>query len=273
MALSPLSDHFYQFVLASNPSLLKEVSFQKKYWRTVFYRRALETLFVAALMNGAQTFTVSQGSPFLLPATGLGLSALFLRGRTILFGIFLGYALHEGLYQAILWTLTLFLIRETCLQHIGATIPLRKPKTLLAFTGISLFYLLFLPQTFAHLNGILYLTPLCLTLEPFALEKFLAHENRRAWIGAFMLFIVHGSLLFLPPHYLPAAMWILPFFVGLYAFYFPPIFVGLSLLILSTLILTLPYGWLSAEWLSLQACIALSISLYRAPNPLHLPSA
>lgn len=273
-------------------------SFQTDYLRIYGLRRVCETLFIAALIYGCQQHLLIDGffGP-ISPVTGAALSALFLRGRTMLLGIFLGNLisyitsqvdLPSALLFSSLFTGTVFLTREVCLRWIGPVAPLSKANVLFQFflvaslfSGIHIllvnaFLIRPIPLYISWLgevNGILYLTPLCLLLEPFANERYF---NRQAWHWwVFSLALIASQLLiFLVPE---SAMnihlglsCVIFALVCLYGYYFEPIplgitLLGLSVLYLGTSLMQSAYDSnLIITVLALQALLGFSISIARA---------
>lgn len=194
-SLSPI-DQFYQALLAKKILDLKPNFFRRRYLQIYWLRRLIETLFLTALINSTQIFSLSTGSESALsPATGIALSALFLRGQTMLLGIFLGSFISHlshhvpvmlSLFYSTYFTLYIFLIREACLRWIGTVIPLNKVsvfiKFLLVCSILSIFYLFSLkfmfsaninlfPRWLSEINGILYLTPLCFLFDPYSFDN------------------------------------------------------------------------------------------------------
>lgn len=186
-------DQFYQALLTKKIVNFKPNFFRQRYLQIYWFRRVIETFFVTALVNNTQIFSLSigTGSAF-APASGIALAALFLRGRTVLFGIFLGTLIshtthHVSIPLSLLYsacfTAYIFLIREICLRTIGPVIPLPNRRIFNQFLLIcaisSAIYLFLLQSAFsaqinlplrwlAELNGILYLTPLCLLFDLYS---------------------------------------------------------------------------------------------------------
>lgn len=273
-SLSPI-DQFYQVLLAKKILVDNPNFFHRQYLRKVWFRRILETLFTAGLINSSQSFLYSAyQEPALSPAAGIALSALFLRGRSVLPGIFLGilisYLINQlawgsAFIQSIAFTLYIFLIRETCLRLLGAVLPLPNILIFLKFIMISAFYsgiyaYLFHLSWIAELNGILYLTPLCLLFDPYSLETLLNKQAKFVWLGLLALILLQLLLLYFMPAPLSLlAGSIMMLAVLTYAFYFSPVACGIALLCLSAIYLSLnqtePYIY------ALQALLGLSLAL------------
>lgn len=285
---------FYEAVLTKKNLLAKPRSFRADYLRHFWIRRVCETLFVTALISGSQQHLLMDGifGP-ISPVTGIALSALFLRGRSMLVGIFLGNLISylfsyvpmgaAMLYSSI-FTLYILLIRETCLRLMGPVTPLDKVETLIQFTVICSFFsalhvilmstVLIIPISFyqtwlGELNGILYLTPLCLMFEPFSTERFFTKQAWRWWICSLVILVLQCAMLVAPESYIfPTSMTMFAI-ICVYAFIFEPIPLGFTLLGLSVLYLGTSFSQHAYESkaiitiLLLQAIISLSITICR----------
>lgn len=186
-------NQFYQALLTKKIGDCKPNFFRHHYLQIYWFRRLIETFFIAALVNNTQIYFLSIGTESAFsPASGVALAALFLRGRTALFGIFLGtlishtthhVSIHLALLYSACFTIYIFLIREICLRTIGPVIPLPNWRIfnlfLLICAILSAIYLFLINYAFsahiniflrwlAELNGILYLTPLCLLFDLYS---------------------------------------------------------------------------------------------------------
>lgn len=199
---------------------LENSAYSKNYRRLVFSRRLAELIISSALIFMGQQF-VTDNAFFaaIWPATGVGLSALFLRGHFLLCGIFLGsflsylhnhFPLPFCLTQSLLFTFYLYLVRVLSLKWIGPITPLAENSTFFHFLFLlSILTLLPIAGLFlelslrfrafevtwfhlvaawlGHLNGILCLTPLCLVLDPFTPKRYF--KTWQSW-QAFTIFIL-----------------------------------------------------------------------------------
>lgn len=266
-------------------------------------RRVFETLFIAALIFGSQQHLLIDGifGP-ISPVTGIALSALFLRGRTMLLGIFLGnlisYLVSQidlpiAILYSFIFTCYIFLTREACLLWIGPVVPLNKTKSLIQFfiicaifSGIHVLLvseLLIVPLSLysswlGEVNGMLYLTPLCLLFEPFAHERYFTKRAWR-WGAVTIALMACQTAIFLVPENFEFALSLIVFaLVCLFGFCFPPIPLGVTLLGLSVLYLgtsLMQSAYDSREIITvlmLQALLGYSISIHRYNKKSNIPN-
>lgn len=201
---------------------------QSHYNRVYFTRRICEWLFSAILIFGGQQFLLNNGlyCP-VWPAAGVGLSALFLRGNILVLGIFTGtfasylfnhFPLTVSLANSLMFTLNLYLIRLVCLRFFGSIAPMHSTRIGFQFIFVTLVfcalhtgwqYLFYpdLPWLMAFIgetNGILCLTPLCLSLEPFVVKRLFVKGSLKAWLLGGAIVLGHTLFFFLP------ASWAIP---------------------------------------------------------------
>lgn len=252
---------FYE-ILSKNRSCANRSSFAARYQLLVLKRRLFEVLLSSLLIFGGQQFIIQNHffSP-VWPAAGVGLSALFLRGNFILFGVFLG-VFTSFLYYRLPWLTSLmqgsafiaflYLFRQVALRWIGAVIPLAKWQDLWKFFGLTaLFsaahaYATLLIGTTDHqfpvffkwyvawlgeMNGIFCLTPLCFIFNPFIPQRFFQQQTNTWWIIALILIFCH-FLYFVIPSGTPSFAFslIMLILMGIYAYQFGQIPTCLTLL-------------------------------------------
>lgn len=284
-SLSPINQ-FYQALLEKKVLGIKPNFFRQRYLKIYWLRRIIETFFVAALINTTQTFSLSTGSESTLsPATGIALAALFLRGRTMLVGIFLGtfisHLIHHvpavsSFFYGVCFTLYIFLIREICLRWVGPILPLNKIsifiKFLLICAILSIGYLFLLKFIFtpninllsrwlSEINGILYLVPLCFLFDPYSPETLFNKKQKKWWLSTIGLLILQLLLLFIPAKFFIMGSLFMLTGILAYAYYFPPITVGITLLCLSAFYIGLNIS--TPVIFVLQAMLGLAFSLKR----------
>ena len=219
---------FIDAVVTKNLVENQQRSFAANFRALQLIRRSVEFIISTLLVFGGLQLLLQNGfySP-LWPATGVGLSALFLRGYFILGGIFVGSLLSylynnfdflHSLGQSILFTLTLFAIRFLSLRYIGPVAPLSKLSVLLKFIylivlicALHVFFVLLiglekLPTLIewysawlGEINGILCLTPLALVFDPFVPQRYFSKLQWRWWSMALILITLQGLYFVLPP--------------------------------------------------------------------------
>lgn len=238
--------------------------YRNRYLRLVFTRRATELAVCTLLIFGGQQFFVQNHFySALWPASGVALSALFLRGNFLILGIFLGsfasYALNSvsllmsGLYS-LLFTCCMFLIRYLSLRIIGPVTPLAHRAILVKFIVVVILlsgihtgalcqvmppYFQWLQSWLAEITGILCLTPLCLTFEPFAPQRYFTLKAWRWWLSAIILIGCYFLFYWVPAG--APSLWLsLIFFCGIcaYAKAFGQIPLGITLLGISVVYLS-----------------------------------
>ncbi|MGE3319234.1 MAG: hypothetical protein AB7I18_08045 [Candidatus Berkiella sp.] len=235
---------------------------QSRYNRIYFTRRICEWLFSAILIFGGQEFLLKNGlySP-VWPAAGVGLSALFLRGDILVLGIFTGtfasylfnhFPLTVSLANSLMFTLNLYLIRVVCLRFFGSIAPMHSTRVCLQFVLVTLFfcalhtgwqYLFYpdLPWLMAFIgesNGILCLTPLCLSLEPFVVKRLFVKGSLCAWLFGGAIVLGHTLFFFLPATWAIALAAALFVALCLYANHFRAASTGMLLLGISVVYLS-----------------------------------
>lgn len=255
----------------------KTPSYHSIYQRLVIKRRVTEFVMCYLLILGGQQLLIQNifFAP-LWPAAGVALSAVFLRGNTMLLSIFMGtltslWVFHPPLLPSLfysgLFTLMIYLIRYCALRYIGAVQPIVQRRILINFIGIiSVFCALhitllqFLGELpwiisfLSEMNGFLCLTPLCLIFTPFVPAEYF-HAKLTWWRWALLIIFAHSLFFFLAPG-LPSIMLAVGFFfiLAFYARIYGQIPTGIALLGISTLYLggTLPFPHLfsplSSEW-------------------------
>jgi hypothetical protein len=231
MDLKERHEAFKKVVLTKNFSLSNPIIFKRRYQKIFLYRRATELVFGLLLIWGGQQFVLQNHffSP-LWPASGIALSALFLRGNIMLGGLFLGsflsfYYYHfDVLFSLILSGLFMFYIyaiRQLCLRYIGPVAPLIKQtifwKFIALLTPLSAAYALIFFKILkliepsltllpihigffwiAQMIGILCLTPLCLSVDPFDYQYYFSKENKTWWGVSLLIFSAHLLYYILP---------------------------------------------------------------------------
>lgn len=229
---------------------LENSLYLKNYRRLFFSRRFAELIISSALVFVGQQFLFdSEFIAMIWPVTGVGLSALFLRGNFLLLGLFLGsffsyyynqFPLSVGLSLSLLFTVTLYLQRALSLKWIGPITPLAEMSIFLRFffllAFLSIFYIcglfwllsLYYPQfavnpikiliaELSYLNGILCLTPLCLIFDPFTSKSYF-HTFQGWQLFAILLILCHFTMtLPLPTWYILSAGPVLFFMLLLFA--------------------------------------------------------
>lgn len=235
---------------------------QSRFNRLYITRRLFEWLFSAVLIFGGQEFLLKNGlySP-VWPAAGVGLSALFLRGDILLLGIFTGslasylfnnFPFTVSLGNSILFTANLWLIRFFCLRFFGSITPMISTKICMQFMIVVIFFCalhigwqyLYYPDLpwlmgfIGELNGILCLTPLCLSLEPFTVKRLFVRGSLKAWLAGSAIVIGHSLFFILPiKATIPWALLLLGA-IYVYAHYFRAASTGMTLLGISVVYLT-----------------------------------
>ncbi|MBS0290366.1 MAG: MASE1 domain-containing protein [Proteobacteria bacterium] len=229
MSLADRINKFQKDVVAKKLLHSKVDSFNRDYFRLILARRTAEFLLCTCIIYGGQQLVILNTffSP-IWPASGVALSAIFLRGRTMLFSIFVGtfasyfsnnYASLLSLQQALLFTLIIWLTRESALKWIGAVAPIPTLRIFLKFVlllgifcALHAFVIAFFIQTFhsdfswyrwilavlGEYNGILCLTPLCLVSDPFVVKNYFNKKACKWWICALLLIIAHGLFFIMP---------------------------------------------------------------------------
>lgn len=212
---------FRESVVAKNLAQAKLPAYQAYYRRLFFTRRATEFILCSLIIFGGHELLMIDTffSP-VWPTAGVALSAVFLRGNVMLFGIFAGilssYIYNYNLVllsiaQAALFTFFIYLLRLFCLIFIGPVTPIAEVKTFWKFSlvcavlcacHVSAVSVLFV-QTFqtsvslyglgvawlGELNGILCLTPLCLVFDPFTPQNYFGKKGlpwKLATVGIFL---------------------------------------------------------------------------------------
>lgn len=269
---------------------LQQFYYRNAFLKIFFKRRLAETAFMIMLILGAQPFLIDNLHTPLSPITGISLSALFLRGRFMLIGILLGsffsYLINHveistALMASLLFTALIALIREIGLLWCGPVIPLARVSTFLKFVLITFLFcalhvfllnqlfenVSFYTQFLSEVNGILYLTPLCLLFEPFALERYFTKSNWPWFLATLAILLYQGlvsTFIF--------SLGLLGM-LCLYAIRFPPIPVGITLLGLSVWYLALvggEYSWPMRIILTLQPILSFMISIHRHRNQFNV---
>lgn len=260
-SFSENQDTFAKEVVAKQLALTQP-TLQSRFNRLYFTRRFCEWLFSAILIFGGQEFLMQNGlySP-VWPAAGVGLSAIFLRGNVLLLGIFTGsiasyllnnYPLTVAISNSLLFTFNLFLIRFVCLRYFGTIAPLHSAKIGLQFISVVLFFCalhigwiyLFYPDLpwlmgfLGEVNGILCLTPLCLSLEPFTVKRLFVKGSFPAWVAGTVIVLGHALFFFIPAK--AAIIWAVVLLIALwlYAHHFRAASTGMTLLGISIVYLT-----------------------------------
>ena len=249
-------------VVVAKDLAVPQPALQSRFNRLYFTRRFFEWLFSAVLIFGGQEFLLKNGlySP-VWPAAGVGLSALFLRGDILVLGILTGsltsylfnnFPLTVSLGNSILFTANLWLIRFCCLRFFGTIAPMHSTKVCLQFICVVLFFCaihigwqyLYYPDLpwlmgfIGEVNGILCLTPLCLSLEPFTVKRLFVKGSLPAWFAGGAIVIGHGLFFFLPV--VVAIPWAMTLLVALclFAHHFRAAPTGMTLLATSVVYLT-----------------------------------
>lgn len=235
---------------------------QARYNRLYFTRRICEWLFSTILIFGGQQFLLENGlySP-VWPAAGVGLSALFLRGDILVLGIFTGtfasylfnhFPITVSLANSLMFTLNLYLIRFCCLRFFGSIAPMHSTRICLQFlfitmlfctlhTGWQYLYYPDLPWLMAligEVNGILCLTPLCLSLEPFVVKRLFVKGSLRAWLCGIIILLGHTAFFFMPAQFAIPFAGLLVVSLLVYATHFRAASTGMLLLAISVVYLT-----------------------------------
>jgi hypothetical protein len=302
--LSPQSK--FKLKAASRIDPEQHTAYGSNYRRLVVSRRLAELIVSSALIYVGQQFVLDNGFfAALWPATGVGLSALFLRGHFLLIGIFLGSFLsylHNHLLlsfcltQSTVFTFSLYALRALCLKWIGPIAPLRDTKTFSLFSLLILLFTiiptlcLFLQQQWlfplrhiswslviaamlGQLNGVLCLTPLCLMFDPFTTKRYFQRLLQPWVLGAIFVLLIHFAFYLPLPEMglltLPPVLFLL---ITLYAAYFGQIPTCVTLLGVSVIYLgydfTMPQLkalWITT-WFSLSAFIGIWIATKRQPQ-------
>jgi len=221
-----LEKRFKQFnteVVAKKRYDAKSITYANAFMRLVLTRRLAEFLFSAIIIFGGHQLVLLNGffSP-IWPATGVALSAVFLRGNILLLGIFVGtfssyvynlYSWQISLYQALLFISFIFCCRQFSLKWIGPVTPLAKTSVLCKFIVLIILFssihislmTRILVQTYGgnisffdwstavlgEINGILCLTPLCLVFDPFVPQRYFTRQEKKWWLSALGLILGH----------------------------------------------------------------------------------
>ncbi len=248
--------------VVSKQLAVPQPALQSRFNRLYITRRLFEWLFSAVLIFGGQEFLLKNGmySPA-WPAAGVGLSALFLRGDILVLGIFTGsltsylfnnFPLTVSLSNSILFTANLWLIRFCCLRFFGTIAPMHATKVCLQFIAVVVFFCglhtgwqyLFYPELpwlmafIGEVNGILCLTPLCLSLEPFTVKRLFVRGSLPAWLAGGTLVVGHSLFFFLPAKLAVPWAIILMVAIYIYAHHFRAAATGMTLLAISVVYLT-----------------------------------
>ncbi len=230
MALENRLKSFHAQVVAKNLIQAKQLSYKASYLRLFFTRRSAEFIFSALLVFGGHQFIIlNQFFSSIWPAAGVALSAVFLRGNYLLFGIFVGtlssylynlFPWELSLYQALLFTLFIFLMRQCALWLIGTITPLSRVTLLWKFIALmavfcalhistmTMIFIAYYKSSFTafgwycawlgELNGILALTPLCLIFDPFVPQKYFNKNNNAWWFCGLMIFACYFLFFLIP---------------------------------------------------------------------------
>lgn len=195
----------------------------RQYYHLFLFRRLAEFLLTAVFVYVGMNFLIlSHFNLPLWPATGVALTVVFLRGNYPYLGIALGAIgafyincqyVWFSLLQGIVFTLYIYLLRFSLLRWVGAIQPLSHYRILFyfivlcaAFTFAHVISLYFITHLFelpwpfkqtdvymhclAELNGILCLTPLTLSFNPFTPKKYFSFKPRNiAWCTCMLLMI------------------------------------------------------------------------------------
>ncbi len=245
-------DKFREAVQANHLISATVPDFQAYYNRLYITRRVAEFILSALIIfGGHQLIIINSFFSPVWPAAGVALSALFLRGNTLLAGIFAGtltsylynhFSFVMGLRQSLAFTLCILLVRSLSLKWSGPISPLYSKKVLWQFSliailccavHVSVMGLMFTQANdtsitwygwsvafLGELNGILCLAPLSLVFDPFVVLHYFNKKNR-TWqlVAAFIVlahifsFIIQG---------IPSILLTLSFFILLctFAYYF-----------------------------------------------------
>jgi integral membrane sensor domain MASE1 len=239
------------------------------FWRLVISRRTAEFIISTLLIFGGQQFLNQIGyfSP-VWPATGVALSAVFLRGNFLLLGILCGTLLnnlfnhlpwHLNLFMGFGFTFFIWITRSLALRFIGAITPISFVRVwiqfillialtcalytaFLYFLGIfstrhSIFFNLY-SAWLGNFNGILYLTPLCLIFEPFVPQKYFTSKTRLWWLISIAIIGSHFLFFALSFTSALAVSGFLIFVLAFYALAFGQIPTCITLLGISTVYIT-----------------------------------
>lgn len=274
------------------------LSYRTQYTRLWITRRAAEVLLTALLVAGGMQLALTcQLSTPLFTATGVGLTAIYLRGVWCVLGILLGTVVSLSLAQSPLaftllfsatYTLGLWGHRVLSLRLLGALTPLPERAEftkLTAFTalyfiplvgllkaseqliGVNLNGLAFWQSYFAHLGGVICLMPFCLVLNPFSAQALLRSPPVLA-LSIGLLIAVIPLMSFWP--LASDVTWLMlsgALFMG-YSAWYGPILSGLTLLGLAVSALTIitPYHIYPIAYLQLTVLfVAMSLAgLYLA---------
>ncbi len=262
---------FHEAVVAKNAHLAKHPSYQNTYRRLYLTRRLAEFFLSAIIIYGAHHLIIINTffAP-LWPSMGVALAMLFLRGNSLLAGLFVGtllsyyfnhFSLPVSVVIASLFIFVTFLIRYCSLKFIGPITPLFTLSVLwkfialcAIFCGIQVYLmaLIFTSQFNTHfsfigisvaflgeLNGILSLTPLCFVFTPFVPGIYFA-EKSKTWLWVSIgIVIAHGAF-FLVDSGLPTLLIACTSIIvlALYAHFFGQIALCFTLFALSTIYLT-----------------------------------
>ncbi|MBS0288071.1 MAG: MASE1 domain-containing protein [Proteobacteria bacterium] len=214
---------FHEAVVTKNLLGAKLPAFKANYRVHLFNRRVAEFLMCSMLIFGGHELIIINTffSP-VWPTAGVALSALFLRGNVMLFGIFAGILasyfynysfVFLGIAQAALFTFFIYLVRLFSLILIGPVTPLAEIKTFWKFVlvcavlcacHIAAMGILFV-QTFqtsmslygwsvawlGELNGILCLTPLTLVFDPFIAKHYFGKKGLSWQLVALAVLLSH----------------------------------------------------------------------------------
>lgn len=202
-----------------------EYRYRNHYWKLITLRLLTETFILICLIYLGQQFLIRNNFYLpLWPATGLGLTVVFLRGYRSLLGIAIGtglsYYLNHFSWQESLWLALLFvgyltLIRTISLRWIGAIAPIADRSVLFKWIVLillcSALYIFILDGTISIktnlerllallgiLNGILCLAPLCLAFDPFTPQIYFTRQAWHWWSFAVILIAAHLLYFALP---------------------------------------------------------------------------
>lgn len=217
-----------QFIQAATQ--LGIIPITSHYLRLMLSRRLTETIVIGILIYGGQQILLHHTffSP-IWPASGVALSAIFLRGNFLLLGVALG-TLLSYLHNHVPWILSLahsglevsfiYLVKRLALRWIGAitfyTVRVAWQFMLLAamMSGLHVWLHLELVKVvyplfkfdfsywylgaLGELNSILCLTPLCLIFDPFTTRRYFHRQAWRCWGYALLLLVAQIGYFFLP---------------------------------------------------------------------------
>lgn len=221
MLQNPNLDRFATSLVAKNLISANSHTYRNAFLRLFWIRRLTEFFFTGLLIYaGTKFFFINQYAP-IWAFSGVALSALYMRGNVVLIAIFMSLFISffsasfnwmMSLWQSVLFTAVMFLIRYTGMRLVGAIIPLAHFKVYTQWLLIVCFFVivhiaLMLHQAplidqyaawLSEMNGILCLTPLCMIFTPFTPLHYF-NLQKWPWILAGLLVLVLHLLYFVLP--------------------------------------------------------------------------